>query len=179
VPDQPASPNEEASSVSSAGSSTSPYTAGPGPGFDPNRPPPAAPAGEEPAGLGAFAEAWEEDQVRDWLRNAGALAHAGFGVGEHDWEMTQADLERIAPPATRILNRYQPTRLVAAYSDPAAVAVGFGLYGWRSTLERMAVLAEQQPEEPDTSQAPGHAEPGNGHPQTYAARLRATRPQED
>jgi hypothetical protein len=133
---------EEASG--GASSTSSPYTAD-GPGFDEKAPVGQPPADE--AEVEAFAELWQVEQVRDWLTNAGALAHAGFGVGEHDWEFTKADLARIAPPATRILNRYQPSRVAAAYSDPAAVAIGFGLYGWRSTLERVAVMKAHKRQE--------------------------------
>lgn len=173
----------EASSTSSSGT---PYVAGAGPGFDAN-----APVGRPPtddAETEAFAELWEEAQVRDWLTNVGAVAHAGFGVGEHDWEFTKADLARIAPPATRILNRYQPTRVVAAYSDPAAVAIGFGLYGWRSTLERTAVLKGQK-RRGDQDEPPAAAVPVAPAPQprdpvsseaqpeiTFAERLRNNRP---
>jgi hypothetical protein len=142
----PSAPSGEAAADSSAASSTSerhsgsPYAAGPGPGFDPRTPPPEPPSAPGEEDLAAFAPGWEVEQVSDWLLNAGDLAHAAFGVGETDWAMTQADLKRIAPPATRILNRFEPTRAVAAYSDPAAVAIGFGMYGWRSAIERTAVL---------------------------------------
>jgi hypothetical protein len=150
---------EEASG--GASSTTSPYVGSTGPGFD-ERAPVGSPPAEE-AELEPFAELWREEQLRDWLKNVGAVAHASFGVGEHDWEFTKADLERIAPPATRILNRYQPTRVVAAYSDPAAVAIGFGLYGWRSTLERMAVLKSQKPAAPMSGPAaPSPTDTGDG-----------------
>jgi hypothetical protein len=141
--------------------------------------------------VSVFDIGWEEKQVHDWLLNAGDLAHAGFGVGEHDWAMTKADLERIAPPLTRILNRYEPSRAVAAFSDPAAVAMGFGMYGWRSALERAAVMkARARAEELGMAPSGGagsmssSASPeGTGPtvPEDYisaADRLRATRPPE-
>lgn len=167
-----------------ASSTSSPYVAGPGPGFDPSKPPPAAPpAGEEPD-LAVFAPAWEERQVHDWLLNAGDMAHSAWGVAERDWAMTKADLERIAPPLARILNRYEPTRMVAAYSDPAAVAMGMGMYGWRSMLERSQVLKARRAQEgpgPPPAQAPdadgeldAQAPPGT----TWADQLKATRPPE-
>lgn len=142
----PESPPPPAADSGADSSTSSPYVEpGGGPGFDPGQAPPDVPLPDD-AGAG-FAEEWKDEQVSDWLKNAGALAHASFGVGEHDWEMTAKDLERIAPPATRILNRYEPTRAIAKLSDPAAVAMGFGLYGWRSALERIAVLEQQARQE--------------------------------
>ncbi len=188
----PESPNG-APAASGAGSSTSdsPYAAGPGPGFDAGAPPPTPPEpAEEPgADAGAFALGWEEKQVQDWLLNAGDLAHAAFGVSERDWQMSQADLERIGPPLTRILNRFEPSRAVAAYSDPAAVAMGFGMYGWRSALERTQTLrARQRADElagssgSVTPQPPAPGEEGPAAADGYishADRLRATRPPEE
>lgn len=170
--------NRETASGPASSSSESPYTASAGPGFDERQTPPEAPT-EEAQGIGAFAAEWEQEQVSDWLKNTGALMHAGFGVGEHDWEMTRADLERIAPPATRILNRYQFTKAIAAYSDPAAVAIGTGLWGWRSTLERIAVLqaAREAEEGAQPAQAPVHFAPTE-EPLSFADRLAQTR-QED
>lgn len=179
--DQAEAPEEDAPAASSAASSTSsPYTAGPGPGIDAS-----APIGEPPPQEDAgdpFLEVWQEEQLRDWLRSSGDAVHAAWGVGEHDWAMTRSDLDRIAPPLTRILNRYQPTRAVAAFSDPAAVALGFGLYGWRSTLERAAVLKRQARERGEDDGAAGAPAPLPVDPNlpapTFAEQLRATRPPE-
>jgi hypothetical protein len=185
TPEEPDGP--EASSRDSSGTSrpttTSPYIAGPGPGFDPSSAPPPPPdVGEEPDVAG-FQAGWEEEQVHDWLLNAGGLGHAAFGVAEQDWSMTQADLKRIAPPLTRILNRFEPAAALAAYSDPAAVAMGFGMYGWRSALERTAVLRARARAEELGGEAPAPASAGEGPamPEDFtpaAERLRATRPPE-
>lgn len=149
-----------ASSAGYSGSTTSsPYTTGEGPGFDPRTPPTMqeSPADQEARG-DLFAEAWEVEQVQGHLRTAGELAHGAFGVAQRDWELTERDLERIGEPLARILNRYEPTRAVAAFSDPAAVAVGFGLYGWRSSLERMHALKAAQQAADEA--APGGVAPG-------------------
>ena len=178
--DEPVAEEEasEASSAASSTSSRSPYTASDGPGFDPKAPVGEVPGdGEEELAEG-FEEAWQEEQVRDWLLNAGGLAHASFGVGELDWQFTEADLKRIAPPATRIMNRYQPSRAIAAYSDPAAVAMGFGLYGWRSALERVAVKREQgaQDEHDGGADTPAPVPPAGASP-TFAEQLLVNRTQ--
>jgi hypothetical protein len=191
------SPGQEDSG--GASSTSSPYVAaGPGPGFDPGKPPEHAEQRDELDGE-ELVEEWQREQVEAWLTNGGDLLHAAVGLGEHEWVMTQTDLRRIAPSATRILNRYQPTRAVAAFSDPMALAMGFGLYGWRSGLERVAELkarkerAEGQVtatgqgapivQSPPPAPQPGPPAPAvedNGTPQpTWADQLKATRPPEE
>lgn len=183
--ESPTAPAEGSGAGSSTSSSSSPYTADPGPGFDASKPP--ANAEERPADVDGeeLLEEWQLEQVQSWLRNTGDLAHATVGVGELDWAMTKADLERIGPPLTRILNRYQPARAVAQFSDPASVAFGFGLYGWRSALERNAVLKAAKQQEEGTvapastigaPPAPAPAPADNGATSgTWADQLRATR----
>jgi hypothetical protein len=191
---------ESAPAEASGGASwtSSPYVAGPGPGFDPNTPPEVQPPPEGEQQEGPPPEDWDEAKVSDWLKNAGDALHAGFGIGEYDWALTRRDLERIAPPMTRILNRYEPTRAVARFSDPLAVALGMGMYGWRSVLERSAVLRARAEEEAHAGAglAPGFEPPppvqqpapmapapaggeGNGQPATWADQLRGTRSQEE
>lgn len=147
---------------------SSPYVADPGPGFDPEAQPPAelAAAADVPESSEAFEVKWEEEQIRGWLLNVGGVGHQAFGIAEHDWEMTEQDLERIAPPLTRIANRYDVSRAAAAYSDPAAVAIGFGMYGWRSAVER--VQAKRAAEEAEQN-ATATAEPRITPPAPAAA----------
>lgn len=146
----PASPE-----ASSAGSSTSEpidFVGDPGPGFnaeqaaaDDSRIRHDADADARAATAEAFGlPEVAEESVRDVLRNGGDMLHAVVGVGELDWRATQADLDRIAPPATRILNRYDATRAAAAKSDELALIMGLGLYSWRSMLERRAILFAEQ-----------------------------------
>ena len=189
----PPSKNQEGAS-SAASSTSSPYVGSAGPGFDPNKPPEHAVQRDELDGE-ELVEEWQREQVEAWLTNAGDLAHAAIGIAENEWKFTQTDLRRIGPSATRMLNRYQPTRAVAAYSDPMALAMGFGLYGWRSGLERVAELkarkeaAEGQvvatghgaplaPSPPPASSQPAADDNGAAEP-TWAERLRATRPEEN
>jgi hypothetical protein len=139
--DETAAP-EASSEASSTGSD--PFVGKIGPGFDPTRdngsgPDPVGFASDEPAGLLLPIPDVSEEQVRSVLGNGGDMLHALVGVGEYDLVMTEADLDRIAPPLTRIVNRYEPVKAVAGHSDEAAVAIGFGMYGWRTALERRAV----------------------------------------
>jgi hypothetical protein len=133
-------PAEGSSAASSTGSD--PFVGNTGPGFDPTRngsgsgPDPVAADGLQPV---LQIPEVTEDQIRAVLANGGDGIHALFGVGDFDWVMTQADLNRIAPPLTRIVNRYEPLQAAAGFSDEAAVAIGFGLYGWRTALERRVV----------------------------------------
>lgn len=148
----------ESSGASPADSSTDRPAAEPfefvgdaGPGFDPEA---GAQAGDElraeqDALAGQVVELPEvrEEQVRAVLRNVTDGVHALVGVGENDWRATQSDMDRIAPPATSIVNRYRTTRAIAQKSDEAALIIGLGLYSWRSMLERQAALALRELEE--------------------------------
>jgi hypothetical protein len=154
--------------------SDSPFVSDPGPGWDPEAAAAAADAvraeheeEERAGGTEAFGfPEVEEERVRQVLFVGGDSIHAAVGVGEYDWVMTQRDLDRIAPPLTRILNRYELTKAVAGYSDELALLMGFGLYSWRSVLELAAVRragerprpadvrAEQAPPAPAPREAP-------------------------
>lgn len=134
----------------------SPFVEDPGPGFDPERadalpgdapPGPGETPGDRPAGPGpALFEIPEvaEEKVRQALLVGGDGLHAIFGVGDYDWLATQRDIDRIAPPLTSIINRYEPARAIAGRSDELALLVGVGLWSWRSLLERAAVMRERE-----------------------------------
>lgn len=104
------------------------------------QPPPPPPPGQE-IELSAF-PGWEQATVEQFLEGAGHGLHMLIGVSEQDWQMTRTDLDRIAPPLTRILNRWEPAVRASPYADPILVAYGFGLYGWRSALQRQRALRD-------------------------------------
>jgi len=152
-PDETTPAEEGSSEGSSAASSTSstdagarahPFVGDTGPGFNPDRQPPPRedgyPAGVDAPPVAIEIPVIEEGQVRSVLKNGGDLVHAGVGVGELDWVMTDVDQDRIAPPLTRIINKHEQLARVMGHSDELAVAIGAGLYTWRSLLEREAVL---------------------------------------
>jgi hypothetical protein len=87
---------------------------------------------------------WEEQTVEQFLLGFGAGVHMLIGQAESDWLMTRKDLERIAPPMTRIANRWEPALRLSPYADPLLVAHGMALYGWRSALERARALRDRQ-----------------------------------
>jgi hypothetical protein len=151
-----------ASSARSSGASSDPFAGDPGPGFTPGATAaePGEP-GDQPA-LPGWPDDVAEEQVRSFLMTVGDAAHAVAGVGELDWRFTEKDQDRLAPPMTRITNRYETLRAVAGHSDELAVAIGMGLWGWRSMLERRAVLealAEGR-EPPRPAPAAARPEPG-------------------
>lgn len=90
------------------------------------------------------APGWEEEHIETFLRGAGAGLHLLVGAGETDFYMTRTDLDRIAPPLTRILNRYEPTLRASEYADPILVTHGVVIYTWRSMLQRAQARREAE-----------------------------------
>lgn len=91
---------------------------------------------------------WIEESVGEHLVMVGEGLHMMLG-GAHDesWKMSEDDLRRIAPPLTRILNRYDPTRAASAASDPILLTWGTGLYAYRSVLQERAARMERRERE--------------------------------
>jgi hypothetical protein len=167
TPEVPINADVEEAEASSRGSardsSASPFVADPGPGFDPEAAGPEPEPPLEPTVAEQLLEIeWDEEAVGRWLLLQGELAHGVAGVSEADWKYTEADLISIAGPLSRILNRYETTRAIAAYNDPASVAFGFGMYGIRSLKERRDVLAALKATEEPITGVP--APPGSGPP---------------
>jgi hypothetical protein len=77
------------------------------------------------------------------------------------WLHTQRDLRAIAPPLTRILNRYDVTRAAAAAGDEALLAAGLLRYGTGNVVKTRRAMAARraQGEQPITGRA---AEPDTG-----------------
>lgn len=147
--------SEEASSTASAPASGSDFgfVEDTGPAFDPDaapQEPPTPPPAEEPA----LAIQWEEDAIGGLLATKGRLLHAVIGVSEEDWLYTELDLAAIAPPLTRIFNRYEPIARYAAFGDPILVASAMGAYAARSALERRYALADAAPAPTETDIPP-------------------------
>lgn len=88
---------------------------------------------------------WTEEGVREHLTMFGEGMHMLIGQGETDWKMVKQDLDRMAPPLTRIANQYEALARFAAVSDPLLLAYGTILYSYRSVLQtRDAKLAKQE-----------------------------------
>jgi hypothetical protein len=107
-------------------------------------PAPELPPGGDPATIGL--PGWEQETIETFLQGTGAGIHMLIGQTEKDWLMTEQDLKRIAPPLTRICNRWEPALRLSPVADPLLVAHGFALYGWRSALERRRALRDGEPE---------------------------------
>jgi len=144
------------------------FVGDPGPAFD-HEQAAAQPAPELAPQVAVLDQLWEEDTVRSILRAEGAAVHTLVGVTDDDWVWLEHELDAIAPPLTRILNRYPATRAAAGAGDEAAVVIALGGHATRSYIARKAELAarmaEQQPE-PVTGV---HAPPGTGPDQDPAA----------
>ena len=142
-------PGEEGSSRASSPASRSEppgFIADAGPQFDPERaaaePSPAPPPAAEPAPL----IEWQPETIEALLMLKGRGLHAAIGVAEADWHYTELDLAAIAPPLTRICNRYEPIAQLAKYSDPLTLAFALGAYGVRSLEERQAAIRQLEGE---------------------------------
>lgn len=144
-PQSPSGPEGERSAASSTAFSGAPdFVADAGPAFDPKTAP-EAPLFEDE--LDQQPEGWLEDTVRELLVTQGEVTHWMLRVGDetHDpdsWEHTQKDLGRIAPPLTRMLNRYDITRAAAAAGDEASLAAALSVYVARNYTKRRRLLAE-------------------------------------
>jgi hypothetical protein len=90
---------------------------------------------------------WELGTVEQFLKGTGAGLHFMIGAAENDWRMTEEDLERMAPPLTRIMNRWEPALRLSPVADPMLFAHGAFLYAWRSMLERKRANYDAEREE--------------------------------
>ena len=123
------------------------FLADPGPEFDPKR----APAAPEVEPELVAVEEWEEKQVRELLTLQGEIAHAFLSAGEDDkdtWIHTERDLNAIAPPLTRIMNRYDAMRAAAAAGDEILLASAVSRYGARNYIKRRRYIAAIRAAEP-------------------------------
>ncbi len=77
---------------------------------------------------------WSEEAVEQFLKGTGAGIHMLIGQDERDWLLTKADLERMAPPLTRIANRWEPALRLSPLADPILFSYGAVLYVWRNAL---------------------------------------------
>lgn len=137
------------------------FADGGGPKFEPGQAPKPEPA---PAPAAAIVDVdWQESQVRSVLETQGHVLHSFVAIDKHEseeWIYTRSDLAAIAPPLTRILNRYDVTRAAAGTSDELMVAVGFGGYAVRSWGQRRAALARHDDDQADDA-VPGEPAAGD------------------
>lgn len=126
-----------------------------------------APAFEEPPPVPLE---WNPEKAETVLRGLGLLFHQldPLGSSPHGddlWKMTEDDLRAIAPPASRIANRYSTARAVAGYSDEAGVLLGSAPYVKRNLAQRGRVKAidaaerARQDDQHRSRYQPGPSEP--------------------
>jgi hypothetical protein len=99
-----------------------------------------------------------EDQIRDLLRAQGSVLHGAVAIekGSDEWLWLEHELDAIAGPLTRIVNRYDVLRRAAAHGDYLTIAVAAGGYAQRSLSDRgqaQAASAEQAPTQAETGDA--------------------------
>lgn len=164
-PESDRQPGAAASSRASSRASQSedPFIADAGPQFDPEAAPAPPPPPPVDAPLEQLAE-WEETAIRSLLGVKGRVLHAAAGAAEQDWLYTELDLDAIAPPLTRIANRYEPVRRYAGFSDPVMVFIGMAGYATRSLVEARQAREAAEGDGgtrpiPPAAEAPATAEP--------------------
>ena len=138
------SPSSAAPSPAATRTVRSHFFEDPGPAFDAGRAAEEA-APEPPPEPPALLDEFHEDQVRSLLEAQGAAVHWAVAVEKEsdEWLYTKADLGAIAPPLTRILNRYDATRAMAGAADEGALVIGLTGYITRSYRARRAALARR------------------------------------
>jgi hypothetical protein len=135
---------------SAPASSADDFLSDAGPAFDPKAAPPA-PEPELEDELLQELEQWDEKQIRELLTLQGEITHAVFAAGPDDdetWYQTERDLNAIAPPLTRIANRYDAIRAAAAAGDEILLASAVSRYAARNYVKRRRLLATLRAQEP-------------------------------
>lgn len=150
-PSESPNPDDVAAGSSTASGPTSStdglaFVADAGPAFDADgaadQPPPAPVES-------VLDVAWEEETVRGLLAAQGEVMHVAVAVDKEsaEWRYTEGDLSSIAPPLTRILNRYDATRAAAQTGDELALIIGLTGYAGRSIAERRVAIARARADE--------------------------------
>jgi hypothetical protein len=111
---------------------------------------------------------WTPERAGAVFRGGAFLLHQADPLGHEPdggdlWRATEADVDAIAPPLSRILNRYAPARRLAGVSDEAELAFGFLGYAKRNLAER-GRLARLKREREEALEAPGWPQPGEEEP---------------
>jgi hypothetical protein len=108
---------------------------------------------------------WTPERAAAILKGGGFLLHAADPIAREPeavelWRATEDDVAAMAPPLSRILNRYAPARALAGVSDEAELAFGMLAYAKRNLVTRgRAVNAKRERETPpEDANAPTWAE---------------------
>jgi hypothetical protein len=143
------------------------YTEGGGPGIPelPQMPDPREAQLEQEPFNPSLYPGWSEEHFHTILTGFGSGMHILLGQTNEDWLMTAEDLERIAPPMTRMANRWEPALKASTYADPFLVAYGLTLYVWRSMLERARAIRDAEPEPDPAAPRASYERPAQGGPQ--------------
>jgi hypothetical protein len=156
------------SPTASSGPAADGFFADAGPAFDPERAPDAELLVDELAADEILPEGWEIETVRSLLVTQGQITHLVLRVGdagdETTWRHTEDDLRAIAPPLTRMLNRYDATRAAAAAGDEISLVAGLTTYATRNYIARRRLLAQAAGQRVDVPVSGRAAEPDTGPP---------------
>lgn len=92
---------------------------------------------------------WTPERAASVVRAGGFILHMADGLSREPegaalWKATADDIEQIAPPLARILNRYEPARRLAGLSDEGELAFGMIAYARRNLVERGRVAGEKR-----------------------------------
>jgi hypothetical protein len=157
----PASPASSGDTRDSSDTSTEPNVLGLEPDtFDPPENPVPADADLTPDYEPEPAELleWTPERAGAIVRAGGFVLHTADGMsrepeGGELWRATEADVDAIAPPLSRILNRYAPARRLAGVTDEFELAVGVMAYARENLAERGRIVTAKRKRDEIAEQA--------------------------
>lgn len=103
---------------------------------------------------------WTPERAGAIVRAGGYMLHAADGLsrepgGDDLWRATEADVNAMAPPLARILNRYAPARRLAGVADEGELAFAMIAYARHNLAERGRLASAKRRREEELEEAAG------------------------
>lgn len=107
---------------------------------------------------------WTPERAGAIVRAGGYMLHAADGLsrepgGDELWRATEADVSSMAPPLSRILNRYAPARRLAGVADEGELAFAMISYARHNLAERGRLASAKRVRDKAAEEAAGEGWP--------------------